>query len=68
MVPDLPQDKEGRQMRRLAAALCNIFGVIILLAVIGVSLLLTVPKFFGYEMYNVVSGSMEPEIDRKSVV
>lgn len=68
MVPDFPQDKEGRQMRKLAAALCNIFGVLILLAVIGASLLLTVPKLFGYEMYNVVSGSMEPEIPVGSLI
>ena len=49
-------------MRRLAAALCNIFGILILVAVICSSLLLTLPKIFGYEIYNVVSGSMEPEI------
>lgn len=55
-------------MRRVAAALCNIFGILILLAVIGSSLLLTVPKFFGYEMYNVVSGSMEPEIPVGSLI
>ncbi len=55
-------------MRRLAAALCNIFGVLILLAVIGMSLILTVPKLFGYEMYNVVSGSMEPEIPVGSLI
>lgn len=55
-------------MKRLVAALCNIFGVLILLTVIGSSLLLMVPKLFGYEIYNVVSGSMEPEIPTGSLI
>lgn len=55
-------------MKRLAAALCNILGILILVAVIGSSLLLTVPKVFGYEIYNVVSGSMEPEIPVGSLI
>lgn len=55
-------------MKRLAAALCNILGILILAAVIGSSLLLTVPKIFGYEIYNVVSGSMEPEIPVGSLI
>lgn len=55
-------------MKRLAAALCNILGILIFAAVIGSSLLLTVPKIFGYEIYNVVSGSMEPEIPVGSLI
>lgn len=54
-------------MRKLAA-LCNVFGVLILLAVIGSCLLLVLPGFMGYEVYNVVSGSMEPEIPVGSLI
>lgn len=55
-------------MRRLGPALCNIFGTLILLAVIASGLLLTLPKLLGYETYNVVSGSMEPEIPIGSLI
>lgn len=55
-------------MRKLAAALCNVFGVFILIVVIGSALLLVVPKLQGYEIYNVVSGSMEPEIPVGSMI
>lgn len=55
-------------MRKLGAAICNIAGVLILLAVICAGLLLTVPKMLGYEVYNVVSGSMEPEIPIGSLI
>ncbi len=47
---------------KLLPALCHIFGVLILLAVIGSALLLTVPRLMGYQVYSVVSGSMEPHI------
>ena len=55
-------------MKRFAAALCNILGILILAAVLGSSLLLTVPKIFGYKIYNVISGSMEPAIPTGSLV
>ena len=47
---------------KLIPALCNIAGTLILLSVIASCLPVTVPRFMGYEIYNVVSGSMEPEI------
>ncbi len=62
---------------KLIPALCNLLGTLILVLVIASCLPLTVPRLFGYEIYEVVSGSMEPEIpvgsviyvaDRKSVV
>lgn len=55
-------------MKKLAAFLCNILGTLILLAVIGSCLLLTVPRFVGWQVYNVVSGSMEPEIPIGSLI
>ena len=49
-------------------ALCNIAGILILLSVILTCLPVTVPKLLGYEIYHVVSGSMEPAISVGSVV
>ena len=46
----------------LIPALCNIVGTFILLSVIITCLPATVPRLLGYEVYNVVSGSMQPEI------
>lgn len=53
---------------RLIPALCGVAGTIILAAVILVCLPMTLPRLLGYEIYNVVSGSMEPEIPTGSVV
>lgn len=48
--------------------LCNLLGTLILLFIIAVCLPLALPRFAGYEVYEVVSGSMEPEIPVGSVV
>ena len=48
--------------------LCNLMGTLILLAVIASCLPLTLPRLLGYEIYEVVSGSMEPEIPIGSVI
>lgn len=53
---------------KVIPALCNIAGTLILAAVILSCLPLTIPRLMGYEIYNVVSGSMEPEIPVGSVV
>ena len=49
-------------------ALCSVLGTLILLGVIAAFLPLTVPRLMGYEIYEVVSGSMEPEIPVGSVI
>lgn len=53
---------------KLIPALCNVVGTLILLSVIVSCLPLCVPRFLGYEAYNVVSGSMEPEIPVGSLI
>lgn len=50
------------------ASLCSIFGLVLLLLVVALCLPLTVPRFLGYELYAIVSGSMEPAIPIGSVV
>ena len=49
-------------------ALCNIIGTLLLIAVIATSIPLAIPAIMGYEIYNVTSGSMEPELPIGSVV
>ena len=49
-------------------ALCNIIGTLILVAVIATSVPLAIPRFLGYETYNVTSGSMEPALPVGSVI
>ena len=58
------RDKGGE----LLPALFNIVGTFILLAVIASCLPIVVPQLMGYQVYNVVSGSMEPEIPVGSVI
>lgn len=57
-----------RRPHRAAAVVCRIFGTVILLAVLAVCLPLSVPKLLGYQVYGVVSGSMDPAIPVHSVV
>lgn len=44
------------------------FSTLLLAALIGLCLPLTVPRFLGYEIYSVISGSMEPSIPVGSLV
>lgn len=48
--------------------LCSGLGLTLLLVVIVLCLPLTIPRFLGYELYAIVSGSMEPSIPVGSVV
>ena len=52
----------------MASVICRLFGWVILLVVIAALVPVTVPRFFGYEIVNVISGSMEPEIPVGSIV
>ena len=57
-----------KKKRQGAAILCRLFGTLILLLVIAAAAAVTVPRYMGYEMYHVVSGSMEPAIPVGSIV
>ncbi|MBD5515734.1 MAG: signal peptidase I [Lachnospiraceae bacterium] len=54
--------------KKMLPSLCNLLGTLILLLVIVSCLPLTVPRLSGYEIYEIVSGSMEPEIPVGSVI
>ena len=58
----------GRKGGKFFPALCNFLGIAILLATIAVSIPLAIPRFLGFEPYNIVSGSMEPTIPVGSLV
>ena len=65
----MPISKENKHKGgNTLPALCGILGTLILLAVIAVSTSLTLPRILGYEMFEVISGSMEPEIPVGSIV
>ena len=65
----IPTSKDSKPKGgRFLPALCGILGTLILVAVIAVSAPLTVPRLLGYEMYQVLSGSMEPAIPVGSVI
>ena len=49
-------------------ALCNVIGTLLIIAVIATSIPLAIPTLLGYEIYNVTSGSMEPELPVGSVI
>ena len=53
---------------KLLPALCNVVGVLLFLFVIATALPLSVPRLLGYEVFDIISGSMEPEIPVGSVV
>lgn len=42
--------------------ICRTLSVLILMAVVAICIPMTVPRLMGYDVYVVVSGSMEPEI------
>lgn len=58
----------GKKRRNVFAAAAGMTGMILLVALMAVCLPLTVPRFFGYHIYSVVSGSMEPSIPTGSLV
>ena len=60
--------KRKNKRGRMASVICRLFGILILVAVIGMLVPVTVPRFMGYEIFNIISGSMEPEIPVGSIV
>lgn len=60
--------KQKRGLLIYVPAFCSVIGTLMLLTVILAAAPLTVPQYMGYEIYNVVSGSMEPTIPIGSVI
>lgn len=51
-----------------AAVACSALGTILLIFLVLACIPLTLPRIFGYQIYTVVSGSMEPAIPVGSLV
>lgn len=49
-------------------ALCRTVGTLIIILVIIVAAAFTIPRLFGFEIYNVISSSMEPAVPLGSAV
>ena len=60
--------KKDKKSGNVLSALLGILGTLIIIAVIVCMIPLAVPKLMGYQTYDVVSGSMEPEIPVGSLV
>ena len=60
--------QKGARGAGIVPALCNVLGTLLLLVVIGLSLPLVAPMLAGYQVYDVVSSSMEPDVPMGSAV
>ena len=60
------QGKKGKG--RVRPIVCRVLGTLLLLSVIALAAPLSVPRLMGYEVYEVVSGSMEPAIHLGSLM
>ena len=58
----------NRQKKSPVAAVCSVLGTLLLIIIVAVYLPITIPRAFGYEIYTVISGSMEPAIPTGSLV
>ena len=61
-------DQSHRRRKNPLAAVFRAVGIILLIAIIAICVPLIVPKTMGYQLYTVVSGSMEPAIPTGSLV
>ena len=60
--------KTKKNRKNPVAAICGTLGTLLLIIIVAACLPLTVPKVLGYQMYTVISGSMEPAIPTGSLV
>lgn len=60
--------QKKRRKKNAGAVILRILASLLLIAVILLCVPLTVPRFFGYQIYTVISGSMEPDIPLGSLV
>lgn len=69
MRKDRKQEHKGTGSgRSLSAAILGMAGTFLLTALVVLCLPLTLPRLFGYHVYSVISGSMEPALPTGSLV
>ena len=54
--------------KKRASLICDVISILLIVLVLAVGLPLGLPSLFGYRAYDVISGSMEPEIRQNSIV
>lgn len=64
----MEQKVKKKRKNKKSVTFLHLLGELLLIIVILVCIPLTVPRLFGYEVYSVVSGSMEPAISTGSMV
>lgn len=60
--------RKGKRFQRNLVILARILAVIVLIGVMLVLIPLSLPRFFGYQTFDVVSESMEPELPVGSLI
>ena len=60
--------KRTKKKKSPVAAFCSALGTVLLTVLILACIPLTLPKALGFQMYTVISGSMEPAIPTGSLV
>ena len=65
---NMVKKKKIKKPKKWVPPLCNLLGTLILISVILMALPGTIPHLLGYEIFNIVSGSMEPEIPVGSII
>lgn len=53
---------QTKKKKSPVAAACSALGTVLLIVLAAICVPLTVPRMFGYHIYTVISGSMEPAI------
>lgn len=59
---------EKKSRRRILPAVVRITGTVLLVLLVAACIPLTVPRFLGFQIYSVITGSMEPFIPVGSLV
>lgn len=62
------QRKGSEKRRNVPSVLCSMVSALILIGIVAICVPMTIPRLLGYEVYTVVSGSMEPDIPIGSAV
>ncbi len=70
MINNGTENKKGSGAKggKFFSAFCSVIGTIGVILVIVLCVPVTIPAFFGIQIYNVVSGSMEPSLPVGSIV
>lgn len=60
--------RKNKKHKSILATILSALGTILLVLVIVLCIPITIPQMFGYQVYTVISGSMEPAIPTDSLV